>query len=578
MTKKKWLIFLPNLLCITGLSSISLAACGKQESVEKLSFTVADSSMESDNIHASISIDWTPSDHSIIFSSFSFKFVNGTKSAKNVRALGKDGDRPFDLYLEFDEVEEDITDGILSFHYNDSTTSSEDDANVANIHITKTPEVEYRFSIDPSQMDTARVAYIELCWEPWKPSEEALTFYDWRFTYKGNKTASVIPQSSPDGEQDLKLSFNEDIVGVDIADGSLSFHYKDNLSLQEGDYNVNNIKITSFCKEIDYNFSVEGSRMLEKRTTNINLNWTPDDRDLSFDNFAFNYDNNTKSASIEIIDNISGQQKLKLTFEDDMDTEDITDGVLSFDYKDNSSLQEGNVIVEQIKIQKYEEIVLHPNFFLEYAKMVSETEAEVMLAWTLYKKENIELIISGAQFRYDCGDRLYQSAHISLGRSGVGYQCFSLTFNHKITKDDVINGLLSFYFKAEGQIDRTAKSINNIVIKKFVPTIQFDFVVPSSSMSNLRSSTIELNWTPDDKSLDLTNFKFKYANGRKEARIGSTSTSTSGSQTLNLLFTEDISVTDIVDGVLSFHYENERASQKGDAEVDNIYIHKYVEK
>ncbi|XQP55382.1 MAG: hypothetical protein ACOQNV_01275 [Mycoplasmoidaceae bacterium] len=570
MQKKNWLIFLPNLLGITGLSTISLAACNNgSKPVEKPSFTVTASTMETDNIHAPIELDWTPSDHSLTFSSFSFTFNNGSESATEVYQQGKDGDRPLSLYINFGkEVENDIVDGTLSFRYIDSTTSSKGQATVRDIRINKVPEIHFNFSVPESQMSSAKEASINLNWTP----GNTLTFYGFEFKYGSEpKSAVVSTQSSSAGTQVLKLAFDEEITISDITDGILSFQYKDNLSSQIGSGVVNNIKISKFEQEINFNFSVIHSQMLDKQTTNINLNWTPNNRTLSFENPTFKYDGAQKSAVVSTQSSSAGTQVLKLDFNEEITISDITDGILSFHYKDTVSLQEGDASVTNIYISKYEETDIQFEFSVEESEMISETQANINLSWT---PSNVPLILSDIVFKYGSEQK---TAEISRVSAEEGLQTFSLSFGEDITESDITDGVLSFHYRDDADEYENDWFVDDIIIKKFVPQTQFDFSVPNSRMSELRSASINLNWTPSSRSLDLSNFSFTYAGGSKEASVGSVSTNGVGSQTLSLLFDQDIIATDIDDGVLSFHYSDPVSAQEDDVTIDNIYIFKYVE-
>lgn len=111
----------------------TLVSCGPDTPAEEPTFTVANA-LSTNRAVAEIELDWTPGDHSIEF--------EGTPTFTTTKAnVGKvtiiQESRPLKLQIAFNEaVKTDITDGALSFTYNNKTTKqTKVEGKVENIKI-----------------------------------------------------------------------------------------------------------------------------------------------------------------------------------------------------------------------------------------------------------------------------------------------------------------------------------------------------------------------------------------------------------------------------------------------------------
>lgn len=104
------------------------------------SFSVQESTVAYDDINkvATVKVDWTPSDHLLEFSKFSFKYGETTIESANIAC---DNDRPADVTINFsDDLTADVT-GTLGFHYVDKTAKTDGNAEIKDICIKYIPPV-----------------------------------------------------------------------------------------------------------------------------------------------------------------------------------------------------------------------------------------------------------------------------------------------------------------------------------------------------------------------------------------------------------------------------------------------------
>lgn len=205
------------------------------------------------------------------------------------------------------------------------------------------------FSVSDGQMESETVGTIYLDWEP---SEDTIDFSLWTFSSSVAQIKSIDPVTTEtqSGSLELTLTFQQNVKN-DITDGKLGFHYKDTTSTAEGDKSISNIHINRFEPEPE--FAAPDSKMLDATTSHLIFLWQSQDM-MDFDNFTFTYDNGTKSAEVTEPQNISFEY-LILTFDEPIVDEDITDGVLSFNYTDETTNSNGSSSIENITIKKYVE-------------------------------------------------------------------------------------------------------------------------------------------------------------------------------------------------------------------------------
>lgn len=116
-----------------------LASCGGGggNAPETLTFSVTDSSVMCKDKKAIVHLDWTPSDHSLEFTKFSF-----TYSGITVDKVAQTGDlttRPAEVTITFEEELTTSITGTLNFHYTDKTAKSEGDGKVEGINVGLVP-------------------------------------------------------------------------------------------------------------------------------------------------------------------------------------------------------------------------------------------------------------------------------------------------------------------------------------------------------------------------------------------------------------------------------------------------------
>lgn len=134
---KKIYILIASLISLGFLASCS----GGNTPSGDAKFSVQETSVTVTNKTAVIHLDWTPSDHSIECSGFTFTLINDPITT--YVTAGDVGSRPLEITITFsnDLVQDD--EGKLKFHYNDKTLNKEGDAEVKGIAVKTTPAPTY---------------------------------------------------------------------------------------------------------------------------------------------------------------------------------------------------------------------------------------------------------------------------------------------------------------------------------------------------------------------------------------------------------------------------------------------------
>ncbi|XQP56030.1 MAG: hypothetical protein ACOQNY_01425 [Mycoplasmoidaceae bacterium] len=114
--KKKLLILLPSLAATASMPLLSLVGCGCQPPSKEVKFSIADKSTTS-AYEANIVLKWTKG-HDLEFDPSSWSFTCASGEASNISFDDTKGK----LTLKFDEPQDDIVNGKLSFTYSDLTT------------------------------------------------------------------------------------------------------------------------------------------------------------------------------------------------------------------------------------------------------------------------------------------------------------------------------------------------------------------------------------------------------------------------------------------------------------------------
>lgn len=125
---------------LLSLLSLSLFSCGGGDKPEELKFSVASSEVLVDifTYKTSIELDWTPSDHIIEFSDFSFALSKQTTITPTVDVIDITA-RPLALNLTFNSEFNMDDQGKLKFHFNDKTAKKEGNWETKDINIKLNP-------------------------------------------------------------------------------------------------------------------------------------------------------------------------------------------------------------------------------------------------------------------------------------------------------------------------------------------------------------------------------------------------------------------------------------------------------
>lgn len=100
-------------------------------------------------------------------------------------------------------------------------------------------------------------------------------------------------------------------------------------------------------------FFVDRVSMKTTKTTDIQLDWLPNDHSLIFnEGITFEY-NNGKTASVTCDDLAARPLNISLTFNEEIVEKDITDGLLNFSYQNKTTKSKHTDSVKNIWISKY---------------------------------------------------------------------------------------------------------------------------------------------------------------------------------------------------------------------------------
>ncbi|MCQ2794755.1 MAG: DUF6273 domain-containing protein [Bacilli bacterium] len=134
--KKLGLLVMP-LMAVSFLASCNSGGDNPEKDLEFTASTAA--ILDISRTIANIALDWTPIDHSIECSNFTFT-LNSQSHIKSTITPGEIGSRPLHLTITFDEPLSEGDNGDLKFHYNDITAKKEGDAEIDGIDIKRTLE------------------------------------------------------------------------------------------------------------------------------------------------------------------------------------------------------------------------------------------------------------------------------------------------------------------------------------------------------------------------------------------------------------------------------------------------------
>ncbi|XQP55572.1 MAG: leucine-rich repeat protein [Mycoplasmoidaceae bacterium] len=211
---KKWRLILPSLTIAAATPLVSLVGCGFFiPSVKEPEFSQLGKGEMSDAKTAEISINWKPTSDSITLSDFAFTCKAGAING-NVTPISEPGDRPYELQITFaNDIEDNITDGVLSFHYDDKTAKVSKDGSVTNIKISKynPPQPTYDISIT----DQDKNGYITT-----SIVEKAYFEYDLSFVglVEGDTIVSKITASTKNKTKIAEGYAEHVVTGSDIKD------------------------------------------------------------------------------------------------------------------------------------------------------------------------------------------------------------------------------------------------------------------------------------------------------------------------------------------------------------------------
>ena len=124
-------------LLVIPLMAISfLTNCGGGSSPkEDVKFSAqSEVTLDKHNKKAVLSLNWTPTDHSIECSDFTFTLNNQSDITSNI-TLGELGSRPLKVTIDFAKALEENDKGDLKFKYNDKTAKKEGEGKVTGINV-----------------------------------------------------------------------------------------------------------------------------------------------------------------------------------------------------------------------------------------------------------------------------------------------------------------------------------------------------------------------------------------------------------------------------------------------------------
>ena len=124
------------ILFIAPLMSISFLASCDNIPIPKVDveFTATTATLDEYKTTANISLDWTPTEHSIECSDFTFT-LNNQKISSTVTPVGEAGSRPLNLSITFNSPLNTDDKGDLKFNYIDKTAKKEGEGEVTGIDV-----------------------------------------------------------------------------------------------------------------------------------------------------------------------------------------------------------------------------------------------------------------------------------------------------------------------------------------------------------------------------------------------------------------------------------------------------------
>lgn len=234
-------VLIPSLVATAGMPFVTLVGCGGDTPQPgNIEFSTSEGQMTS-TIEGTFDLDWTPIDHSLIIDPASLKFESNAAGEAATVTTSDSSARPQQITITLQsEYSNDITDGKLTFKYEDKTTKQKDIAGeVRDIHITgyipPPPPAPVEFYVSDGQMVKAKSGTLKL---NANPSDHELEFHggvSWTFTSESAGNAYHM-EYNPQA-QIVTMYFVYDIPS-DIDDGVLSFVYDDKTT------GVDNISVT----------------------------------------------------------------------------------------------------------------------------------------------------------------------------------------------------------------------------------------------------------------------------------------------------------------------------------------------
>ncbi len=212
-------LLIPHLV-VYLLPFITLSNCSSEPEPEEATFNIAKTDMTNER-HGQVILDWSPSGNEVDISDVTFTYNNGTSA--DVGEIIQS--QPMTIPLTFSEdIDEDITDGILSFYCIDSTAKVQSDKTIDNITITRFGRTT--FTYDHTTMESEQSGSIVLNYLPAGDKiridgTPTLTYHN----REGKKlTATVSVETISEGQILLSVSFEETVTDS-ITDGVLTFNY-----------------------------------------------------------------------------------------------------------------------------------------------------------------------------------------------------------------------------------------------------------------------------------------------------------------------------------------------------------------
>ncbi|MCQ2795657.1 MAG: leucine-rich repeat domain-containing protein [Bacilli bacterium] len=230
-----------NLLVLPLMAISFLTNCGGGSTPsEDVKFSIQESSvtLKEDNT-IMVHLDWTPTNHSIEFSNFTFTLDSGSTTA--TVTSGTIGDRPLELTITFASALSTNDKGDLKFHYSDKTAKKEGEGKVNDINI-KVAGDKPGFSVTASTVkydEGTHSAMVELNWEP---ASDSITFSNLDFTYGTKHADEVTAEATTSSPTNIYIKFGDAGLDEDVT-GTLSFAYTDTTTGVTGKDEIKNITI-----------------------------------------------------------------------------------------------------------------------------------------------------------------------------------------------------------------------------------------------------------------------------------------------------------------------------------------------